>query len=255
MRFTNWCVISNRSPFGLIGMCDCALTQIQLIRLFVSFVQLDCRFDYAQFSVARANIFVKLREVCFVCLRWWYRLIVSVSTKRNVYLRWRRQQKLVSTIVWFSTRNRSVPDKEMNGEEVHKKKIYLKYFLRRFALNEQSQREVSMERWWRWASVARATLRTNWANTKNEETFKLSLNSISSYDYDSTALSTCIRNLNVTTISHWLAHIRYRNAISNARTKVCFGLASIFRLFKSMFDSALRLCEWKDSNRCGTELK
>lgn len=69
MRFTNWCVISNRSPFGLIGMCDCARTQIQLIRLFVWFVQLDCRFDYVQFSVARANIFVKLRAVCFVCLR------------------------------------------------------------------------------------------------------------------------------------------------------------------------------------------
>lgn len=33
--------------------------------------------------------------------------------------------------------------------------------------------------------------------TKNKETFKLSLNSISSYDYDPSALSTFIRNLNI----------------------------------------------------------
>lgn len=58
----------------------------------------------------------------------------------------------------------TVTDKNVvGGERVQEKKIYLKCFLRYFALNGQPQHEWNMERRLRWTSVARASFLTNWA--------------------------------------------------------------------------------------------
>lgn len=90
--FTNWCVIRNRSPFGLIGMCARARTEIQLIRSFALYVQL---LSYGLLG---------LLCLCAICLMYsiwswkcyslivsvWYRLIaerVGTTERERAYAR------------------------------------------------------------------------------------------------------------------------------------------------------------------------